>query len=65
MDETIKKSKRKRMISTSYLIKQILKMLKIDNKIKVTKNVKTRKLYVQFWNQFVNEKEDDIKKIIS
>ena len=56
---------RKRMICTKYIIKNLLKFMKMDySKIPITQSKRTLKNYQQYWNKIIDLKGSEIKNIL-
>ena len=61
-----KNSKRKRMISLKFLLRQVLKMMGLPfNQIQISKSRKTLASYQQYWTQIILLIGDRIKGIIN
>ena len=58
--------KRKRIISIKFIIKKILKRMKLSHSyVKVTKSKRTKTTYQHYWNQIILLIGDKIKRIIN
>ena len=57
---------RKRMICSKFIIRNLLKFMKMDHfKIPITKSKKTLKNYQQYYNQIIDLKGSEIKKYLT
>ena len=61
----VNKNKRKRMINTKYIMKQIFLMLDINFEIEASKSKKTIASYENYWNDVLILKFDKVMKIVN